>query len=133
VLHRHRHRERTDHHLAVSRSGLGATFHARTGGGAPEITWSYDPGVTETVRDSMTMARAVAELNAALGYPSGDDGAPRPTWMGSFLWVPPLPEPSPRDSGERVARLGRREPTRPDPVLRLGLVVRSDGMSLGRD
>ena len=45
----------------------------------PEITWSYDPGVTETVRDSMTMARAVAEFNTAVGYTSGDLATPRPT------------------------------------------------------
>jgi hypothetical protein len=89
----HRHREQTDYHLAVSPSGLGATFHVRSGRGAPEITWSYDPGVTETVRDKMTMARAIAELNTALGYPSGDHATPEATWMGTFLWVPPLPEP----------------------------------------
>ena len=89
----HRHREQTDYHLAVSPSGLGGTFHVRNGRGAPDITWSYDPGVVETVRDSMTMARAVAELDAALGHTSGTT-TPRPTWMGTFAWVPPLPEPS---------------------------------------
>ena len=90
----HRHREQTDYHLAVLPSGLGGTFHVRTGRGAREITWTYDPGVLETARDSMTMARAVAELDAALGHASGDLATPRPTWMGSFFWIPPLPEPS---------------------------------------
>jgi len=87
-----RQREQTDYHLTVSPSGLGATFHVRRGRREPEIAWSYDPGVVETVRETRTMERAAVELSVALGHMSDDLATARPGWMGSFLWVPPLPQ-----------------------------------------
>ena len=87
-----RQREQTDYHLTVLPSGLGATFHVRRGRREPEITWSYDPGVLETVRETRTMERAAVELGVALGHTTDDLAAVRPVWMGSFIWAPPLPE-----------------------------------------
>jgi hypothetical protein len=78
--------------LAVSPIGLGVTFRVRPGRGRPKITWSYDPGVIETVPISMIVERAVAEIEMALGYePGGEFAAERPASMGLFAWTPPLP------------------------------------------
>jgi len=88
---RRRRPEEHYHHLAISPSGLGATFRVRVTRRGVEVTWDYDAGVIETTRDAMTMARAADELRAALGVPTTDATGPRPAWMGSFVWTPPLP------------------------------------------
>ena len=45
---RRRRPEEHYHHLAISPSGLGATFRVRVTRRGVEVTWDYDAGVIET-------------------------------------------------------------------------------------
>jgi hypothetical protein len=95
-----RRRHEQTYFLAVSPLGLGVTFRVRHGHGRPKITWSYEPGVIETVTIAMTVERAVAEIEMALGYePRGEFATERPPWMGSLTWTPPLPACPPHAGG----------------------------------
>jgi hypothetical protein len=84
--------ERSSYHLTVVPSGFAATFTAGTGGSDVDVSWSPDRGVVTTAREQLIADRAARELRVALGDRGVDGGTPRPSWMGSFLWVPPLPD-----------------------------------------
>jgi hypothetical protein len=87
---RHASTERSSFHVTAMPSGVAATLTAEVDGPNVDVRWHVDPGVVVTAREQLIVEQAARELRAALDGTSAEGGAARPTWMGSFLWVPPL-------------------------------------------
>jgi hypothetical protein len=83
--------ERSSYHLTAMPSGFAGTFTADVTGPDVDVTWRPDTGVVTTAREQLIVERAARELRTALGEGDPTTATPRPHWMGSFLWVPPLP------------------------------------------
>ena len=87
---RHANTERSSFHVTAMPSGVAATLTAEVDGPNVDVRWHLDPGIMATAREQLIVEQAARELRAALGDRPAEGAAARPTWMGSFLWVPPL-------------------------------------------
>jgi hypothetical protein len=87
---RHASTERSTFHVTAMPSGVAATFSAAVDGPNVDVNWHLDPGVVATARERLIVEQAAREQRAALGSTPAEGATARPTWMGSFLWVPPL-------------------------------------------
>lgn len=76
----------------VSWGNGGATFLVGPeGAGECILGWTYDDGVDDDLTNSMLVEQALGELETRLGRsPSMQYEDPRPGWMGTFDWDPPL-------------------------------------------
>jgi hypothetical protein len=87
---RHASTERSSFHVTAMPSGVAATLTAEVDGPNVDVSWHLDPGIVATAREQLIVEQAARELRAALADPPAEGATARPTWMGSFLWVPPL-------------------------------------------
>ena len=87
---RHASTERSSFHVTAMPSGVAATLTAEVDGPDVAVRWYLDRAVVATAREQLIVEQAARELRAALSGNPAEGAAARPTWMGSFLWVPPL-------------------------------------------
>jgi hypothetical protein len=92
VVDHYREHARTRRRVHVAWGSGGATFLLIPSATGEQVAyWKLDPGTTDDMNTSMLTEQALGELEVSLGRsPSLQYASERPSWMGEFMWEPPL-------------------------------------------